>query len=156
MEDLEPLADRGKLAPPKRAGAPRRSRGDVPVRFHFPEPDEPRLGVAAGIQASQLRQLRKGRIRPETRIDLHGLRGEEASRHLIAELGRAAEAGQRCVVVIHGKGLQSPGDPVLRAALPDWLADPRLGGRVLAFAPARPEDGGSGATYVLLRRARTS
>lgn len=155
MEDLVPLADRGKRAPPEHGG--RKPQGaDAPTRFHFPEPDEPRLGVAAGMQASQLRQLRKGRIRPEVRIDLHGLRGAEAAQHVIAELSRAAEAGRRCVVVIHGKGLQSHGEPVLRAALPGWLADPRLGGRVLAFAPAQPDDGGSGATYVLLRRPKTS
>ena len=153
MEDLEPLADRGRLAPPKRTGR-KPSRDDAPARFHFPEPDEPRLGVAAGMQASQLRQLRKGRIRPETRIDLHGLFEGEAAQYLIAELERAVEAGQRCVVVVHGKGLQSRGEPVLRGALPGWLADPRLGGRVLAFAPARPDDGGSGATYVLLRRPK--
>ena len=54
--------------------------------------------------------------------------------------------------VVHGKGLRSKNQPVLRSALPEWLGDPRLEGRVLACAPAQPGDGGRGATYVLLRR----
>ena len=133
----------------------RRQRSDGPVTFHFPDAGEPLLGVAEGIQASQLRELRRGRIRPEAEIDLHGLRFEEARNHLLSELGRAVDTGLRCLIVIHGKGLRSPGRPVLRAELPGWLADPRLSGRVLAFAPACGNDGGSGATYVLLRRSRS-
>ena len=70
------------------------------------------------------------------------------------ELDRAVLTGLRCLIVIHGKGLRSSGQPVLRAALPSWLADPQLGGSVLAFAPACHDDGGSGATYVLLRRSQ--
>ena len=158
MPDLEPLpkGPKGKKqiaprpAPPRRAG-----QKDSPVAFHLPEADEPLLGIAAGIQASQLRDLRRGKIRPEAEVDLHGLRVEEARRQLLCELRLAAENGQRCVVVIHGKGLRSAGRPVLRTALPGWLADPDLAGCVLAFAPACVDDGGSGATYVLLRRIRS-
>jgi DNA-nicking Smr family endonuclease len=161
MPDLEPLP-KGKKGPkgkkkvaPRPAPARRAGHSDSPVAFHFPEADEPLLGVAAGIQASQLRDLRRGRIRPEEKIDLHGLRVDEARRQLLCELRRAAENGKRCLVVIHGKGLRSPGRPVLRTALPGWLADPELAGCVLAFAPACVDDGGSGATYVLLRRTRS-
>ena len=154
MRGLEPLSERDKRLPPKRTSAPRTERADGPVAFHFPDTDEPLLGVAAGIQASQLRELRRGRIRPEAEIDLHGLRVEAARHHLLTELDRAAETGLRCLIVIHGKGLRSRGQPVLRAALPSWLADPQLAGRVLAFAPACNDDGGSGSTYVLLRRSR--
>ena len=153
--DLEPMSEREKRIPVKRTRPPRPARADGPVAFRFPEASEPLLGVAAGIQASQLRELRRGRIRPEAEIDLHGLRVEEARHHLLTELGRAAETGLRCLIVIHGKGLRSPGQPVLRTALPAWLADPQLAGRVLAFAPACSDDGGSGATYVLLRRTRS-
>ncbi len=98
---------------------------------------------------------RRGRIPPELRIDLHGLRADEARRHVHTELSAAIADGVRCVIVVHGKGLRSDGAPVLRNALVDWLASPDLEGRVLAFAPAQPEDGGRGATYVLLRRRRT-
>jgi DNA-nicking Smr family endonuclease len=123
--------------------------------FHRPVPDEPLLGHAEGIQASQLRRLRAGRIPPEVRIDLHGLRADEARRRVLTELSAAVDADVRCAIVIHGKGLRSSGEPVLRASLADWLASPALGGRVLAFSPAQQEDGGRGATYVLLRRRRT-
>ena len=55
----------------------------------------------------------------------------------------------RCVRVIHGKGLRSgPAGPVLKHAVSDWLA--RIDS-VAAFATARPEDGGTGALYVLLK-----
>jgi DNA-nicking Smr family endonuclease len=56
------------------------------------------------------------------------------------------------VLVVHGRGLHSPGAPVLKHALPGWLAEPPLGQRVLAFASATPPHGGTGATFVLLRR----
>jgi DNA-nicking Smr family endonuclease len=133
----------------------RRARLARPAKFYRPDPDEPLLGHAEGIQASQLRRLRGGRIPPELRIDLHGLRADEARRHILTELPAAIAAGLRCVIVVHGKGLRSEGAPVLRNALVEWLAEPALDGRVLAFAPAQPEDGGRGATYVLLRRRRT-
>jgi DNA-nicking Smr family endonuclease len=67
----------------------------------------------------------------------------------------AIDAGVRCVIVIHGKGLRSGEGPVLRTSLAVWLASPVLEGRVLAFAPAQQEDGGRGATYVLLKRRRS-
>ncbi len=123
-----------------------------PARFEFPDPEDRALGIASGIQSSQLRRLRDGRIRPERRIDLHGLRADSARRALQGEVLEAIRTGERCVLVVHGRGLRSVDEPVLRNALPDWLGDPRLEGRILAFAPAQPGDGGRGATYVLLRR----
>ena len=148
---VEPIADRDERVA-ARAGRVRSPRGQGPAQFDFPDAGEPLLGIASGIQTSQLRRLRTGRIRPDRRIDLHGHESEPARRDLLDTLGSAIEADERCVLVVHGKGLRSKGDPVLREALPRWLADPQLAGRVLAFAPATPEDGGTGATYVLLRR----
>lgn len=149
--DVEPLADHQERVVAQTGGR-RGPTAQDPAHFDFPDPGELGLGIASGIQTSQLRRLRAGRIRPERRIDLHGLRGDAARRALLDALVGAINAGERCVLVIHGKGLRSEGEPVLRRALPGWLADPRLGGRVLAFAPAKPEDGGTGASYVLLRR----
>ncbi|HZY03963.1 MAG TPA: Smr/MutS family protein, partial [Anaeromyxobacteraceae bacterium] len=60
----------------------------------------------------------------------------------------------RCVLLVHGRGLHSEKQvPVLKEALRGWLATARFGRHVLAFATARPQDGGAGAVYVLLRRA---
>jgi DNA-nicking Smr family endonuclease len=112
------------------------------------------LGFAEGINAAQRKRLRQGRIPTERRVDLHGLRSDEARRHCLDEISAAIDAGERCLLVVHGKGHRSKEAPVLRGSLPGWLGDPRLGGRVLAFCPAQPVDGGTGATYVLLRRNR--
>jgi DNA-nicking Smr family endonuclease len=156
MPDLEPLPEDKARVAPKRGRARRSERRAKPAVFRFPEPGEPLLGIAAGIQSSQLLSLRRGRIRPQAEVDLHGLRSDAAGRHLLRELCLAAANGLRCVIVIHGKGLRSSGRPVLRAQLPRWLADPELEGCVLAFAPACEADGGNGATYVLLRRERSA
>jgi DNA-nicking Smr family endonuclease len=155
MRDVKPLTDRDKVrrrssaiaAPTGRAAARR-------TRFAFPRPDEPLLGHAGGIQRRQLERLRSGQIRPEASIDLHHLQTEEARAALHRRLIEAHDAGQRCVVVIHGRGLRSERGPVLKRALPTWLTDAAVAHRILAFAPARSEDGGEGATYVLLRRNR--
>ena len=62
-------------------------------------------------------------------------------------------AGWRCVLIVHGRGLHSKDQvPVLKAQLKTWLNQKRIGQMVLAFATARPQDGGAGAVYVLLRR----
>jgi DNA-nicking Smr family endonuclease len=108
----------------------------------------------AEINEAQRRRLKRGQIRPDRSIDLHGLRAEEARRTCLAEIAEAERAGERCVLVVHGRGRSSPNGPVLREALPGWLDDPRLAGCVLAFARAQPDDGGAGASYVLLRRRR--
>jgi DNA-nicking Smr family endonuclease len=149
--NVEPLGDRHARV----AATTGKNRSPIvrePARFDFPDPGEPLLGIASGIQTSQLRRLRAGRIRPERIVDLHEHESAAARRELLEALAVAIENRERCVLVIHGKGLRSKAGPVLRAALPEWLADPKLAGRVLAFAPASPEDGGRGASYVLLRR----
>ncbi len=94
-------------------------------------------------------------MRPERRLDLHGLDRAAARRALHAELDGAWRAGARCILVVHGRGRGSSEGPVLRGLLPTWLAEPPGGPHVLAFAPASGADGGSGATYVLLRRRRS-
>jgi len=150
IDDVEPLASRHKYRAPPRETP--QQQAAQPARFELPDPEDPAVGIASGIRSSQLRRLRAGDVRPERRVDLHGLRAEAARRLLLEELERALDLGERCVLVVHGKGLHSPGEPVLRNALPKWLGDPRLGGGVLAFVPAQPRDGGRGASYVLLRR----
>ena len=152
ISGVTPLEGRDKLAP-RPPGSRSASPPVEPGRFHRPDPAEPALGVASGVQASQLRRLRAGRIRPERRLDLHGLGADAARRALHGELTAAFGEGVRCVLVVHGRGLHSREAGVLRDALPGWLADPALEDRVLAFAPARPADGGAGASYVLLRRS---
>ena len=152
LGDVKPLGGRDDRVAER--PAPNRRSTAEPARFHFPDPDDPSTGFADGIAAAQRRQLARGRIRPERRIDLHGLTEAEARRACLDELREAIDAGERCVIVVHGRGRRSAKGAVLRPALPGWLADPALEGRVLAFTPAQPDDGGSGASYVLLRRPR--
>lgn len=96
-----------------------------------------------------LRRLKSGTFAVQDEIDLHHLRQRDARRILREFLAEAADLGHRCVRVIHGKGLRSPEGPVLKAMVDGLL---RQHGHVLAFASARPQDGGTGATLVLLRR----
>lgn len=109
-------------------------------------------GWASGFDRRRLRELRRGDVEPDREIDLHGLTSAVAHRTLGAELRDAIADGDRCVLVIHGRGNRSTAGAVLRDALPGWLAEKPHGGAILAFAAA--EDRRGGATYVLLRRAK--
>jgi DNA-nicking Smr family endonuclease len=109
-------------------------------------------GAASGFDRRRLARLRRGDPPPDRQLDLHGLRRDEARRRLRGELRDALAAGERCLLVIHGRGARSETGAVLRDALPAWLAEEPHGARVLAFASA--DDHAGGATYVLLRRLR--
>lgn len=156
MRDVKPLADRDRVAPPPRPAdpAPGPGRDDEPVRFELSQEGERIAGLAPGIDRRHLRRLRRGEFPVEARVDLHGLDAAAARRALRDAFERAVAAGERCVLVVHGRGVHSEGEAVLKRALPEWLAEPPLGARVMAFASAAAGDGGAGATYVLMRRPR--
>jgi DNA-nicking Smr family endonuclease len=98
-----------------------------------------------------VRKLRRGGWAIQGQIDLHGLRRDPARVQLNAFIREAAAQGLRCVRVVHGKGLGSPGrEPVLKARVRSWLVQKT---EVLAFVQARPAEGGSGALVVLLKAA---
>lgn len=111
-------------------------------------------GASADVDARTMTRFRRGQMRPEGRIDLHGMIQTEAHRALAAYVSRAQSSGLRCIIVITGKGRVSEGGGVLRNQVPQWLNSPALRPSVLAFSPAQPRDGGYGALYVLLRRKR--
>ncbi len=111
------------------------------------------VGRAPGLDARTLARLRRGRIRPEARLDLHGRTLEAAHREVYAFIATAVAEGLRCVIVITGKGRLGAASGTIRAELPRWLDQAPLRSRILGFTRARPEDGGDGARYVLLRRA---
>jgi DNA-nicking Smr family endonuclease len=126
--------------------------GDAP--FDLADTDEFIEGRIAGIDPNLVRKLRRGEFAVQGHVDLHGLTREEAKREVEAFLRGARNAGKRCVLVVHGRGLHSKDQlPVLKDALRTWLSTARFARHVLAFATARPVDGGGGALYVLLRRA---
>jgi DNA-nicking Smr family endonuclease len=106
----------------------------------------------AGVDRRTAERVRRGRYPVEARLDLHGMTQDEAHRALLGFIAAARAGGRRCVLVITGHGRLSGG--VLKVAAPRWLAEPSLRDHVLALAAARPQHGGAGALYVLLRRAR--
>jgi DNA-nicking Smr family endonuclease len=103
-----------------------------------------------GLSPDVVTRLRRGQWSIQAQIDLHGLRRDEARDQLAAFVRDALQRGQRCVRVIHGKGLGSPGrEPVLKAKVQRWLAQCQ---EVIAFAQASGPQGGAGALVVLLER----
>lgn len=125
--------------------------GDAP--FDLSDTDEYIEGRLAGIDQGIVRKLRGGEFAVQGHVDLHGMTRAEAKAAVEDFLRRSRSAGKRCVLVVHGRGLHSKDQlPVLKDGLKHWLDSGRFARHVLAFATARPADGGAGAVYVLLRR----
>jgi DNA-nicking Smr family endonuclease len=125
--------------------------GEAP--FDIADSDEFIEGRVSGLDPALVRKLRRGEFSVQAHLDLHGKSRAEAKGEVDAFLRRSREQGKRCVLLVHGRGLHSKDQvPVLKDALRNWLATARFGRHVLAFATARPQDGGAGAVYVLLRR----
>ena len=107
------------------------------------------------MDAGQAKKLRRGAVRPEGRIDLHGMTLADAHPALTGFVLRARDEGKRLVLVITGKGrgdLAVEGRGVLRRQVPYWLAQAPLAGAVQQVLPAHRRHGGDGALYVWLRR----
>jgi DNA-nicking Smr family endonuclease len=158
---------RGRLGAPEPTTAPRRVRQSDDAEayaqladlvegvgpFDIADSDEYIEGLAPGIDKRLLRKLRKGDYALQGHLDLHGMTSEEARDEVERFVDSALGDGKRCLLIIHGRGLNSKDNiPVLKERLKVWLTRGRIGRRVLAFATARPTDGGAGAVYVLLRR----
>lgn len=106
-------------------------------------------------------KLKRGKLKPEGRIDLHGMTLDRAHPFLTEFILSAHSRGKRLVLVITGKGkMRDDGGPipvrhgVLRHQVPQWLAMPPLSSAVLQISQAHVSHGGGGAYYVYLRRHR--
>lgn len=101
-----------------------------------------------GIGPDVTHKLRKGDWSIQREIDLHGLRSDEARVALAEFIRLSHRQGLRCLRVVHGKGLGSPGKtPVLKNKVHSWLVQKS---QVMAFVQAKPAEGGAGALVVLL------
>ena len=113
------------------------------------ETDEALSYRRRGVGIDVARKLRRGEWSIQSEIDLHGFRTDDAREALSAFLREAVRQGLRCVRVVHGKGLGSPGKtPVLKGKVHGWLVQKS---EVLAFVQARGDEGGAGAVVVLLK-----
>ena len=108
--------------------------------------------TAPGLQRSELRKLKSGKHAIKAELDLHGLTREQAKAEVAQFLVNVRERDIRCVRIIHGRGRKNAEKaPVLKRAIDGWLRNHK---QVIAYCSARDNDGGTGAVYVLLRKAR--
>ena len=147
MAGVRPLEDRSR-----KRRAPRKGRRAPSVEPAIEFEIEGTSGRAPGVSRRQLASLARGEPPIEERIDLHGLRAAEARALLEARIAAAVERGARALLIIHGRGNRSAGEPVLPRTVAEVLTTGAAARDVLGFCRARPADGGDGATCVLLRQ----
>ncbi len=125
------------------------------AEFDITFSDEYIEGSVQGLSRKLMQKLKRGKFPVQDHVDLHGLTKREAEISLRQFLLKSYRLGLRCVLVVHGRGLNSDNHiPVLKERLPLWLRRGRVKKIVLAFSTARHYDGGTGAIYVLLKRSK--
>ena len=108
-------------------------------------------GTGYNVHLSLARRLHKGDYSIQAFVDLHGLIVEDAKEVFEKFLKWAVTTGKTGVLIVHGRGLSSPFEPVLKRKVVEWLTRGPWRKWVAAYSSARICDGGAGATYVLLR-----
>jgi len=162
-----------KTGRPAAAGEPPKQRARAPAK-ETPSPPKPAPKTLAkpapAVRGEKLnrqtaRQLERGKLPVEARLDLHGLRQRDAHTALRRFLKSAQGKGYRHVLIITGKGAapdarrsfyEDDERGVLRQAVPHWLAAPDLAQVIVSYSEAPRRLGGEGALYVRLRKPRTS
>lgn len=119
------------------------------IPSHERETGEELLYLRDGQSPDILKKLRRGKWVIQSHIDLHGMVSDEARAYVSQFISHCKKRGIRCVRIVHGKGLGSRNrEPVLKNKLRSWLMQKD---EVIAYAEAKPQDGGSGAVIVLLK-----
>ncbi len=119
------------------------------------------VGNTDNLDGSTADKFRKGEFKIEARLDLHGRTEKEAFAAVADFIHNAYAQNKRCVLIITGKGIKQDDTPwyeakgVIKEALPTWLNHAEIRPFILSMCQAKPEDGGSGAMYVLLKRQRS-
>ena len=116
---------------------------------HTPEYIE---GTAYNVNPEITKRLHRGEFAIQGHIDLHGLNVEDAQRVFENFLEQSIADGKRVVLIIHGRGLSSPEEPILKTNVHKWLTSGPWRKWIMSFSSARLCDGGAGATYILLRQ----
>lgn len=168
--NVKPLAanDRQRVSPPPpKQGTGKHFDEDMEALAHleglvdgnlhfdpFPYSDEYVEWAADDATPDIKKRLASGEFPLENDFDLHGMTRREAREAIETYLTKCMRLSQSCVLVVHGRGNRSPdGIGVLRRALHFWLRKGALSKQILAFTTALAIDGGSGATYILLRKS---
>ena len=163
-EVIVPRAPTPEKSAPKPAAEPAKAK-----RAEHPAPSPPKREAPpppiAAFDRKKVKRIRAGRVEIEGRVDLHGLRQDEAHALLASFLRRSQSMGKRVVLVITGKGKVSDDDRerpfdmtvsrdrgVLKRNVPRWLDEPELRGLVVSYTTAAQHHGGDGALYVHLRK----
>ena len=118
--------------------------------------------ASAQIDKRTAMRLKRGQMPIDARIDLHGLYQRDAKSHLLGFIAQSFARGDRCLLVITGKGkLVFEGDTpesntpgVIKRNFKSWLAEEPYASMILKIEKAQIKDGGEGAYYILLRRNR--
>ena len=128
---------------------------DGKLEFAMEMSEEYIEGHVIGLDHLVIAKMRAGNYHPEAHLDMHGLNANQAYERLVGFMRGAYYKGFRCVLVIPGRGKNSPdGLGVLREKLQLWLTQEPFRRVVLAFCTAQAVHGGPGALYVLLRKYR--
>jgi DNA-nicking Smr family endonuclease len=113
-------------------------------------------GTGYNVPPSIVKRLHQGDFSIQAHIDLHGLCVDDAKEAFEKFLDGAINTSKRGVLVVHGRGLSSPSEPILKNKVKEWLTRGPWRKWVVAYCSARKCDGGAGATYVLLRQRPVS
>ena len=127
-----------------------------------PDPMKASEALSHNMDRRNFDRLRKGKIKPDARLDLHGMTASQAHSELTDFIHRSHAAGKRLALVITGKGntvreeegIMPTRQGILRHSLPHWLNRADLRPKILQITPAHAKHGGGGAYYVYLRRPR--
>lgn len=127
--------------------------GDVEFELEYTE--EYMYGYVRGLDIKTFQQLKAGSLSVAAHLDLHGMTTEQAQESLLFFIRESYLQGHRCVLVVTGRGINSPGgQSILRRETETWLTKEPLKRVILAFCTAQPKDGGAGALYILLRKQK--
>ena len=164
MQDVTPLSGKGRevaaeapvsIPPVPTPPNPLQEFIDGKLEFALAFTDEYVEGHVVGLDLMLVGKLQAGQFSPESHLDLHGMNAQQAFDALVGFFRAAYFKGQRTVLVVPGRGLNSPhGIPILREKVQEWFTQEPLKRVILAFCTAKPSDGGAGALYVLLRKFR--
>lgn len=164
VRDVKPLAGKGREVaaetPPlpqqvQAPGNPLQEFMEGKLEFALAFTDEYVEGHVLGLDLLTVGKLQAGQFSPESHLDLHGMNAQQAFEALVGFFRAAYFKGQRTVLVVPGRGRNSPhGVPILREKVQEWFTQDPFKRVILAFCTARPADGGAGALYVLLRKFR--